>query len=789
MLAFRYISAVSGNDDDDFMPSEGEDEFDVFYVSWGAFHPNPGQQGVLDWCCRLARSMHANYEFFLPILSSAPWVLEYFVADKLPQLGDSGDSKIYFFGKCIANLFKIGHTYCGRVRDGFYAAHQAGQYIALTVFNLDKQDIENHTKLVNNVLAFCREFCGFKPVDLLTWTVADAVNHETSTGLPFGLCFFLCCLGYTKEESYTNLDDAFGATCLGGSIAIKGFLRRLILHVLESGITIMLVNNGFGLNDASQAHEWLTGSLTWVVHAHTRCCAALDILWTKIQGIDTSESHNDPRVAGTGYSYLEAVLKCSLPFYAMQTWDPGLNDGIVVLTVVIMNIVFGPRNKYWWDAFGDNVPPELYNPDSFQDHHRLEARNTIYSFLDYVQAVICFCALDVNDAAFKGSGTTAEAQLDERGWKVLINFNIFQQFGYDIAVYFFQLQSGFWPSILFLHRPPCYMANTDLKTPLGEWMRNLNSYRKRAEEFHLLYLVGITLRATNLSSFATERDLSQYPLFGNILVAHCVFVWLVEKLHIGRMFAILPMKQLLTPITCNVFDKGNTNLRIINGNFHIVPARLREQIVKTGSPTFDRDRTYHITVLNVLALDRPEEAYDILRQQSSSGHYTRWQAAIVNKVSTISRMLSKRLVGAFESLHEYNQSLIDRSGSDIYIARKSNARLAIEAQNTIPVGVLPSTNAKGKPRFIVRLKLINGVGSTSVRQTKIGEYWYRTVEGLAAATLAINICRKYVADKKGIITTDNLSEHETILKKLVKDESPEHKEALKVMRETETPLT
>ena len=113
MLAFRYISAVSGNDDDDFdfMPSDGEDEFDVYYVSWGAFHPNPGQQGVLDWCCWLARSMHANCEFFLPILSSAPWVLEYFVADKLPQLGDSGDSKIYFFGRRIADLFKIGQSY------------------------------------------------------------------------------------------------------------------------------------------------------------------------------------------------------------------------------------------------------------------------------------------------------------------------------------------------------------------------------------------------------------------------------------------------------------------------------------------------------------------------------------------------------------------------------------------------------------------------------------------------------------------------------------------------------
>jgi hypothetical protein len=143
-----------------------------------------------------------------------------------------------------------------------------------------------------------------------------------------------------------------------------------------------------------------------------------------------------------------------------------------------MGLVFGRGN--WRDAFGDAPSPgEFGNAGSHAQSNRADARREMPGFLKLMRSSPNFCALDVNDAAFQGSGTSAETVLGDLGWKILIDLR----------------QETSWPrghgpasysSVLFLHRPPRYIANTDVRVPLDAWSGKIPSFQKRAEEMHLL---------------------------------------------------------------------------------------------------------------------------------------------------------------------------------------------------------------------------------------------------------------------------------------------------------------
>ena len=459
---------------------------------------------------------------------------------------------------------------------------------------------------MKTVLKFCRQYCGITPAQLFSLTLHDAFEYENSW-LPFTLGLFLYALGHSKEE----------CPKMGGGIAIRGYLRRLILFFVESGVQMLCATLGMTLSDSSQAHEWLCGSLDWVAEAHLRCCNMVDKFWEAMQTIDTSG--DDPRVwsfcsAYFGYysSYLDTITAQSIPVFAMAAWAPGIPDGtIIILTAILMNLIFNYLGA-WEDAFGDVTPPahDPYNAGSFKPHQRSTARERIYKWLDTLQINIMFGALNVNDAAFEGSNNSAKAELHRRGWKVLIDFN---QFGYDIIVYYFQLKVGYWPSIIFLHRPPCFMANTNLQTDLHEWLAKVKQYQTRAEEMYIIFLICRLLQKPS-TSFEAERRLRFIPVFGNILVAHCVFVSLVQNLHIGRKFAVLFFKQLLTNYDCNAFDEGNTQLLISNGNHEVVAAVLRKRIQSTGSVNATHDWQRFISVLNALGRNLVPRAATIIRE-------------------------------------------------------------------------------------------------------------------------------------------------------------------------------
>ena len=235
---------VSGNDDHE--PGEDEYEGDGCGDFWYTSEMNADQVfafwSALEWCGNNAKIMWDAFEIFLPNVGHF-WKNEAFVIDGIPQLGDTHNSKIY---AKLGAILKIGLAYSGKVRDDFY--NRLGDRIPrLTVFDLDLQNEENHRRLVQWALDFCRAFCQITPSMLTGMTIQDALNLEAAW-MPFATMIFFYVLAYNRNECRK----------LGGGIAIKGYLRRLLLFIVESGVQHMLVTR-FAITLSGSAHEWLRG--------------------------------------------------------------------------------------------------------------------------------------------------------------------------------------------------------------------------------------------------------------------------------------------------------------------------------------------------------------------------------------------------------------------------------------------------------------------------------------------------------------------------------------------------
>ena len=158
--------------------------------------------------------------------------------------------------------------------------------------------------------------------------------------------------------------------------------------------------------------------------------------------------------------------------------------------------------------------------------------------------------------------------------------------GFEIKVFIHQ-KAGQSPSFVFLYRPPCFMADTNLDTPL-----DVERSQKRAQEFCILYLVARTLMTSSLP----DTNLDEHPIFGNILVAHAVFIGFAERLHIGQKIAILVFKNFLTPLSCNAFDEQYHGFSVKNPD--IIAVRLCQE---SRSVTYTHDNVFHLLMLNALS--------------------------------------------------------------------------------------------------------------------------------------------------------------------------------------------
>eukprot|EP00985_Skeletonema_marinoi_P010991 scaffold5175_cov77-Skeletonema_marinoi.AAC.1 len=409
--------------------------------------------------------------------------------------------------------------------------------------------------------------------------------------LPFFAILFLYSIGHCAEDCGD----------LGGGIAIGGFLRRVILLVVESGIQMLFQKLGINLTDASMPHEWINGGLMkWVKESHERCVDCGEAFFEELkEKFGTLDGSIDERVSDQNDSYIEYVLKNSIRMVALSSWAPDVK--CLPLTEVLLDLIF----SHWTDAFGKRNPVkrgfgDIYDAaGGFNDDDRNFAFGNFQAFLRYLQdTFIAFGALDSNKEMLKSvlaGNKTMDEILLERGWK---HFFSFSRFGFDIEVYYYQKKEGYWPSLLFLHGPPCYAFFTKEST-LAQKL--IESMQKRAVELHLLFLISRKfLQGVMQNGFNVSRDLALYTVMFNILMAHAMFAFLVTNFHLSTKGACLFAKNMMVAFNAFLMSAEGYHNGLFSHNCSngIVSKRVRSGIYREC----EEQREFHfgVEVVNVL---------------------------------------------------------------------------------------------------------------------------------------------------------------------------------------------
>ena len=154
-------------------------------------------------------------------------------------------------------------------------------------------------------------------------TIADATRLEM-TGLPVHTIMF-----------FWSLVMEYG-TCkfIGGGILMSGFLLRIYLLIIESGLQVLLKKGG-------DEHEAVNNSLMGCFFS------SMHEIWEAVLKL---------------HSMLPKSFFARTRIFrpALCSWAPGTIEGVcpdsIGATVVILNLIFGERGYGWKDVFGS--PPD-----------------------------------------------------------------------------------------------------------------------------------------------------------------------------------------------------------------------------------------------------------------------------------------------------------------------------------------------------------------------------------------------------------------------------------------------
>jgi hypothetical protein len=293
-----------------------------------------------------------------------------------------------------------------------------------------------------------------------------------------------------------------------------------------------------------------------------------DLSSTDTEHTTSGDDSEDEKAQEDGCAtYLEFLLKFKIIVLALSSWKPNIPHSDVALTVILLNLIVGLRN--WWDAFHNDKPPkdDPYNSDKFNARQRERARERIRDWFGRFMTAFGIGYLDRNNAAYKGSGMNVEDDLKEHGWKHFYSFGLL-----EVVVFIFYRSDGSWPSLVFVHESPCFMATSDPSINVTRGL--IEKMRKRAKEMFLLFLLNRIFSNENAPMFDVDTDLNNYSIFGNILLAHAVYVHLVVNVHIRRMSACLVFKNLLVPMNKNTFDDKYHGMSL-EGDPKVVAANIR----------------------------------------------------------------------------------------------------------------------------------------------------------------------------------------------------------------------
>ena len=537
---------------------------------------------AINFCKQIAIELVNTNQLFVP--GGGHWwtITGAFALNNLAQLGNTNRSVVYFYGR------KVGQALRGKVRKQYYPNVRDRIFV---IFNLDHQQGEQHTKLVDSIIKFCKKFCkGITRSKLAAMTIQQAIVLEAS-GLPFFACLFFYSIAHSAEE----------CNILGGGRAISGFLRRMLLFVVESGAQALFPLLGIQLDKSTMPHEFITGYglLKWVKQSHQTCIEAGEAFFKKLKDTFADlDSSTDARVDFEG-TFIEYVLKGCIKMTAFSSWKPAIK--CVPLTGVILDLIV----DVWKNAFGDRMtdPNHPYDPSKcYDDDDRDFAFDNFEAFLKKMErAFASFAALDTNSEMLKAPLARARSLktiLKERGWKFFFSF---KEFGLNIDVYFYQNEDGMWPSFLFIHGPPYYAFDTELNTLSPEqigWMR------KRAVELHLLFLFSRHFLAKVMTNgFNVSKDLADYTVLNSILMAHAMFQYLVANFHIGTKFACLFSKNMIVSFNAFLEKAGG----YVNGHYSencnnglvSLASRQAQTYSQTKSTNVTSDHHFAQKVLNI----------------------------------------------------------------------------------------------------------------------------------------------------------------------------------------------
>jgi hypothetical protein len=348
-------------------------------------------------------------------------------------------------------------------------------------------------------------------------------------------------------------------------------------------------------------HEFVTGYglMKWVKASHEKCVDCGATFFAKLKqtfgGLDGS---TDERVE-SDCTFIDYVLKNGIQMIALSSW--AANIKCLPLTEVILDLMFGS----WRNAFGDRKPPKNkpFDAGSYNDGDRNFAFDNFLAFVELLENTFAsFAALDTNKEMLRASkavGRSLVEILEERGWNFFFSF---ADFGLDIDVYYYQKEDGHWPSFIFIHGPPCFAFNTE-STTLTKYLIDL--MRKRVVELHLLYLISRKfLEEVMTDGFNVSRDLHDYTVLYNLLMAHAMFQYLVANFHLNTKYACLFAKNMLVSFNAFLADITVNTRRYINGyycehnNNKLVSEAARREATYNSDET--RDNHYVQTVLNII---------------------------------------------------------------------------------------------------------------------------------------------------------------------------------------------
>jgi len=477
------------------------------------------------------------------------------------------------------------------------------------------------------------------------------------------------------------------------------------------------------------------------------CADEGELFFKKVKELVTSA---DPLNEDFGMSYFAYILATSIQMIALASWAADTVEGHLVLTDVIMDLIFGFFN--WGDAFGDEHPVKrgpgvnIYDAAKYSTAARSRARDRISLWLEYLKGKVGgFGALNRCKAAFDGPDLpTVEQFLEQHDFYHFFTFTLLH-----IEVYMYQEMNGWWPVFVFLHGPPCYMADSTFTMKVTPSI--VEGMKKRCKEMYAIFLICLKLRQPDASS-EIDRDLANYSIFGNLLVAHAVYVYMICNVHIARVYACIAFKNFLLGDECNAFDPCYHGLEFENPL--VLSTSARKKLKYDGGSEYNTNFTMEVLSCISHCIEEARKM-EILRNAAAlikdKMRYAKDSdsARDAEALSNVKSLLETTYADKLQSLHDDN----NQGKTDASRKRKAVAE-AKEGEEMIR-GVEAKTLKSGATKYTVKVYFYKGKGTGYVRQN---------MTTIKAANEAKRACEAW--KKSNPITAENFESSKSAMQAL-----------------------